>query len=113
MFWSTFNKLQLSPDLLRPYTGCLYGFVGDQVKVCGYLELRTTFTDGTTSRTESIRYLVVNVTSYTPMEVEPMEQAMPIEATPVEAIPAEETPREAAPLEEAHGEASPMEEVFD
>jgi len=24
MFWSTFNKLQLSPDLLRPYTGCLY-----------------------------------------------------------------------------------------
>ena len=23
MFWSTFNKLRLSPDLLRPYTGCL------------------------------------------------------------------------------------------
>jgi len=23
MFWSTFNKLQLSPDQLRPYTGCL------------------------------------------------------------------------------------------
>jgi len=37
MFWSTFNKLQLSPDLLRPYTGCLYGFVGDQVEVRGYL----------------------------------------------------------------------------
>jgi len=48
MFWSTFNKLQLSPDLLRPYTGCMYGFAGDQVEVCGYLELRTTFTDGTT-----------------------------------------------------------------
>ena len=29
MFWSTFNKLQLSPDQLRPYTGCLYGFGGD------------------------------------------------------------------------------------
>ena len=29
MFWSTFNKLQLSSDLLRLYTGCLYGFVGD------------------------------------------------------------------------------------
>ena len=63
MFWSTFNKLQLSPDLLRPYTGCLYGFAGDQVEVLGYLELRTTFTDGTTSRTESIRYLVVNANS--------------------------------------------------
>ena len=63
MFWSTFNKLQLSPDLLRPYTGCLYGFTGDQVEVHGYLELRTTFTDGTASRTESIRYLVVNADS--------------------------------------------------
>ncbi|XP_068492070.1 uncharacterized protein [Phaseolus vulgaris] len=63
MFWSTFNKLQLSPDLLRPYTGCWYGFTGDQVEVRGYLELRKTFTDGTASRTESIRYLVVNVNS--------------------------------------------------
>ena len=62
MFWSTFNKLQFSPDLLRPYTGCLYGFAGDQVEVRGYLELRTTFTDGTASRTENIRYLVVNAT---------------------------------------------------
>jgi len=60
MFWTTFNKLQLSPDMLRPYDGCLYGFAGDQVEVRGYLELRTTFTDGTASRTESIRYLVVN-----------------------------------------------------
>ena len=63
MFWSTYNKLRLSPDLLRPYTGCLYGFAGDQVEVRGYLELRTTFTDGTTSRTENIRYLVVNANS--------------------------------------------------
>ena len=63
MFWTTFNKLQLSPDLLRPYTGCLYGFAGDQVEVCGHLELRTTFTDGTASHIENIRYLVVNAPS--------------------------------------------------
>jgi len=63
MFWPTFNKLQLSPDQLRPYTGCLYGFAGDQVEVRGYLELRTTFTDGSASRTENIRYLVVNAHS--------------------------------------------------
>jgi len=63
MFWSMFNKLQLSPNLLRPYTRCLYGFAGDQVEVRGYLKLRTTFTDGTTSRTENIRYLVVNANS--------------------------------------------------
>ena len=46
MFWSSFNKLRLSLDLLRPYTGCLYGFADNQVEVRGYLELRTTFTDG-------------------------------------------------------------------
>jgi len=63
MFWTTFNKLQLSPDMLRPYTGWLYGFAGDQVEVCGHLELRTTFMDGTTSHTENIRYLVVNASS--------------------------------------------------
>ena len=60
MFWPTFERLQLSPDQLRPYGGCLYGFAGDQVEVRGYIELRTTFTDGLASRTEKIRYLVVN-----------------------------------------------------
>jgi len=60
MFWSTFNKLRLSPDLLRPYTGYLYGFADNQVEVRGYLELRTTFTDRTASRTENIRYLIEN-----------------------------------------------------
>jgi len=44
MFWSTFNRLQLSPDQLRPYDGCLFGFAGDQVEVRGDVELRTTFT---------------------------------------------------------------------
>ena len=29
MFWQTFTKLQLPLDQLRPYGGCLYGFVGD------------------------------------------------------------------------------------
>ena len=64
MFWSTFNKLQLSPDQLRPYDGCLYGFAGDQVEAQGHLELRTTFTDGVASRMESIRYLVANTVSF-------------------------------------------------
>ena len=63
MFWSPFNKLQLSPDLLRPYTGCPYGFADNPVEVRGYLELRTTFTDGAASRSESIQYLVVNANS--------------------------------------------------
>jgi len=60
---ATFNKMQLSPDQLRPYDGCLYGFAGNQVEMRGHLELRTTFTDGVASRMENIRYLVVNVVS--------------------------------------------------
>jgi len=60
---TTFNQLQLSMDLLRPYTRCLYGFARDQVEVRGHLELWTTFTDGTTSRTTNIKYLVVNAPS--------------------------------------------------
>ena len=35
MFWSTFNKLQLLPDQLRPYHDYLYDFVGNQVEVRG------------------------------------------------------------------------------
>ncbi|XP_068466218.1 uncharacterized protein [Phaseolus vulgaris] len=42
MYWSNFNKLQLSLDQLRPYTSFLYGFVGDHVEVRGHLELSTT-----------------------------------------------------------------------
>jgi len=63
MFWSTSNKLKLSPDQLRPYENILYSFAGDQVKVRGHVELRTTITNGTTSRTVNIRYLVVNAPS--------------------------------------------------
>ena len=58
-----FNKLQLSLDQLRSYPRCLYGFTGDQVEVRGYIELRTTFTNGTVARIEKIKYLVVNAQS--------------------------------------------------
>jgi len=61
MFWVTFNNLWLSPDQLRPYDGCLFGFAGDQVEVRWHVELRTTFSDGTSACTINIRYIVVNV----------------------------------------------------
>jgi len=63
MFMTTFNRLQLSTDQLKPYTRCLYGFAENEVEVRGYIELRTTFTDNTSSRTTSIRYLVVDAPS--------------------------------------------------
>ena len=63
MFWLTFNNLQLSIDQLRPYDGCLVGIVGDEVEVRGHVELKTTFSDGTSARTINIMYIVVNIVS--------------------------------------------------
>ena len=45
-----------------------------------------------------------------PMEVEPLEEAVPAGETPVKAVPVEEVPGEASPMEEVPGEASPLEE---
>jgi len=33
MFWRTFTNLQISPHQLKPYDGCLVGFIGNQVEV--------------------------------------------------------------------------------
>jgi len=63
MFLGTFTSMQLSPDQLRPYDGCLVGFVGDQVEVRGCVELRTTFSNNVVTRTITIRYIVVNASS--------------------------------------------------
>ena len=63
MFLTTFNRLQLSMDQLKPYAGRLYRFTGNKVEVRGYIELSTTFTDNLSSRTNKIRYLVINAPS--------------------------------------------------
>jgi len=60
MFWGTFTNMQLSPDQLRPYNGCLVGFAGDRVEVQGYIELRTTFSDENAAMTITSKYIVVN-----------------------------------------------------
>ena len=60
MFLTTFNRLWLSADQLKPYARRLYGFSGNEVKVHGYIELSTTFTDNLSSHTTKVRYLVVD-----------------------------------------------------
>jgi len=60
MYSGTFSSLQLSLEQLRPYNGCLVGFARDQVEIRGYVELRTTFSEDITTRTITIRYIVVN-----------------------------------------------------
>ena len=57
------SSSSINKSLLYLILISLYGFADNQVEVRGYLELRTTFTDGEASRTESIRYLVVNANS--------------------------------------------------
>jgi len=63
IFCGTFTNLQISPDQLRPYDGSLVGFVGAQVNVRGYVELRTTFSDENAARTITVKYIVVNASS--------------------------------------------------
>jgi len=63
MFLTTFNRLRLSMDQLKPYTRRLYGFAGNEVEVHGYVELSTTFVDNLSSRTTNIRYFVVHAPS--------------------------------------------------
>jgi len=63
MFWSTFTSLHLSPDQLRPHDGRLVGFAGDQVEVWEYIELRTTFSHGTSARKIIVSYILVNASS--------------------------------------------------
>jgi len=63
MFLTTFNRLWLSTDQLKPYARRLYGFAGNEVEVHGYIELSTTFTDNLSLRTTNIRYLVVDAPS--------------------------------------------------
>ncbi|XP_068475063.1 uncharacterized protein [Phaseolus vulgaris] len=63
MFLTTFNRLRLSMDQLKPSARRLYGFAGNEVEVHGYIELSTTFTDNLSLWTTKIRYLVVDVPS--------------------------------------------------
>jgi len=63
MFLTTFNRLRLSMEKLKPYTRRLYGFASNEVEVHGYIKLSTTFVDSMCSRTTSIRYLVVDAPS--------------------------------------------------
>ena len=58
-----FTNLRISPDQLRPYDGCLAGFVDDQVEVQGYVKLRTTFSNKSAARMIIVKYIVVNASS--------------------------------------------------
>jgi len=63
VFRDTFVGLQIPKERLHGYNGVLVGFSGEHVEVRGYVELRTTFFDGTLARTIMVKYVLVNTSS--------------------------------------------------
>jgi len=43
-----------------PYDELIYGFSGEQVSTCGYIDLHTIFRDGAQTKTVPIRFLIVD-----------------------------------------------------
>ncbi|XP_072064520.1 uncharacterized protein [Arachis hypogaea] len=63
LFYSTFQKMNLSDKILQPSSGELVGFSGERVSIRGYIWLQTTFGDYPNNRTLEIPYLVVDCKS--------------------------------------------------
>ncbi|XP_020230413.1 uncharacterized protein LOC109811165 [Cajanus cajan] len=60
LFWDTFVGLEVPSDRLQSFDGVLVGFTGDEIEIRGYVELKTTFGTGTSMKTITVKYLVVN-----------------------------------------------------
>ncbi|XP_016168300.1 uncharacterized protein LOC107610814 [Arachis ipaensis] len=60
LFFSTFEKMKLSNNILQPSVGDLVGFSGEQVPVLGSVWLHTTLGEHPLSKTQDIQYLVVD-----------------------------------------------------
>nr|XP_025617189.1 uncharacterized protein LOC112709521 [Arachis hypogaea] len=60
LFYSTFQKMKLSDNIIRPYTGDLVGFSGERVPVISSVWLQTTLGKFPLSKTSDIQYLVVD-----------------------------------------------------
>ncbi|XP_072062024.1 uncharacterized protein [Arachis hypogaea] len=63
LFKSAFDKLGLQEKELRAYSNSLFGHGDTLIQLLGYISLHTTFGKGTRSKTLSIDYIVVDVSS--------------------------------------------------
>ncbi|GAU49430.1 hypothetical protein TSUD_181770 [Trifolium subterraneum] len=66
LYWDAYKAMRLSDEQLKPYSGTLVGFAGEQVDVMGHITLYTTFCEDENAKTIKVRYLVVKTlfTSY-------------------------------------------------
>ncbi|XP_072074122.1 uncharacterized protein [Arachis hypogaea] len=60
LFFTTFQKMKLSTNILQQYSGELVGFSGERVPVMGSVWLQTTLGEQPLSKTQDIQYLVVD-----------------------------------------------------
>ncbi|XP_057757888.1 uncharacterized protein LOC130976943 [Arachis stenosperma] len=60
LFFTTFEKMKLSNNILQPYHGDLVGFSGERVPVLGSVWLQTTLGEQPLFKTQDIQYLVVD-----------------------------------------------------
>ncbi|GAU43737.1 hypothetical protein TSUD_365860 [Trifolium subterraneum] len=51
LYWEAFKAMHLSNDQLKPYSGTLVGFAGEQVDVMGHTTLYTTFGEESNAKT--------------------------------------------------------------
>jgi hypothetical protein len=59
MYWDAFAGMKLTTEQLHPYSGTLVGFSGEQVEVCRYVMLLTTFGEGQNEKAVKVKYLVI------------------------------------------------------
>ncbi|XP_052734193.1 uncharacterized protein LOC108339372 [Vigna angularis] len=65
LYWSTFQKMDLSEDLIAPFNEQIVGFSGERVDTRGYLDLRTRLGTSREAPELRIRFLLVEAnTSY-------------------------------------------------
>jgi len=65
LYWKTFQKMNLSDDLIVPYNKQIVGFSGERVDTRGYLDLRTRIDSRKDGREVRVRFLLVEAnTSY-------------------------------------------------
>ncbi|XP_052118863.1 uncharacterized protein LOC110272923 [Arachis duranensis] len=60
LFFTTFEKMKLSTNILQPFIGDLVGFSGERVPVMGSVWLQTTLGEQPLSKTQDIQFLVVD-----------------------------------------------------
>jgi len=65
LYWKTFQRMNLSEDLIVPYNEQIVGFSGERVDTRGYLDLRTRIDSRRDDQEVRVRFLLVEAnTSY-------------------------------------------------